>query len=88
MAERQSIAFSGTVLRFERDGFGIIQFDQPIGPSSNSYGIISNSTGTTVVYPDPSTHYTLKPGTRVTGTAEADERDVAAVKTVTIKSAS
>jgi len=87
MAEAGHITFSGTVLRFERDGFGVVQFDHPIGPSANSYGIISSSAGTTVLYRG-SSRAVLIPGTRVTGTAEADEKDVAAVKTVTLESGS
>lgn len=86
-----TVKFSGTVVRIERDGFGIVQFDKPIGPNANSsFGLISNSSGTVVfsgtgnVLPFAK----LKEGVHVSGTAEADERDVATVKTVVVPSSS
>jgi hypothetical protein len=84
MSKNRPIKFSGKVLRFEPDGFGLIQFDQPIGPSANTHGLISNSTGTTVL--GGAAIQILKPGVRVTGLAEADEHDVAKVKSVAIES--
>ena len=48
MSETKTVKFSGTVVRFEPDGFGLVQFDHPIGPSGNGFGLISNSTGTVV----------------------------------------
>jgi hypothetical protein len=105
MSKAEPLTFSGIVLRFEPDGFGIVRFDQPLGPSANTYGIISTSTGTTVTYIGSSqdidrrmastdgrminissAYDVLKPGTHVTGTAEADEKDIASVKTVTVAS--
>jgi hypothetical protein len=73
------VQYSGTLVRIESDGFGIIQFDEPIGPSANTFGVISNSTATVV-----HSGTILRPGVHVHGTAEADERDIAAVKTVTV----
>ena len=85
MIKNGSISFSGTVVRFERDGFAIIRFDRPIGPSANSFGLVSNSTGTAVSSDSPG-FVGLKPGMRVTGVAEVDDRDVAAVKKVIVQS--
>jgi hypothetical protein len=73
--------FTGTVLRIERDGFAIIRFDQPIGPSANNLGLISSSTGTTVM---GGFFFHLKPGVHVKGTAEPVPNDVASIKTIAI----
>jgi hypothetical protein len=82
MSER--VSFTGTILRFEPDGFGIVEFDSPIGPDKKfAFGLISNSTGTIVF---GGAGYPLKPGTQVAGEAETDDRQVAAVKTVTVQS--
>ena len=70
--------FAGIVVRIEADGFGIIKFDSPIGPSANTFGVFSNSTSSVLPFRD------LLPGVHVVGTAEADERDLAAVKTVRV----
>ena len=68
--------FTGTLLRIEPSGFGVIEFDQPIGPSANTHGIFSTVLGSTVPYGN------LKVGSHVSGEAEpADgERKVAAIK--------
>ena len=29
--------FTGTIVRIERDGFGIVQFNKPIGAQANAY---------------------------------------------------
>jgi hypothetical protein len=73
------VQFAGTVVRTEPGGFGVIQFDQPVGPSANTHGIVSSSSGTTT-----SNFINLKPGLRVKGTAEADEHELATITTVTI----
>jgi hypothetical protein len=73
------IAFAGTVVRTEADGFAIIEFDIPVGPSANNFGLISSSTGTATV-----PFFDLKPGVHVSGTAEAGESDLAAIKTVRV----
>ena len=73
------VQFAGTVVRTEPGGFGIIQFDQPIGPMSNTHGIISSSSGTST-----GAFSKLKPGVRVVGTAEADDHQLATVKTVQV----
>lgn len=74
MGEEKVIPFAGTIVRTEPGGFGIIRFDYPLGPGrANSYGIISNSTGTsTASY--VSIYDRLKPGVRVSGLAEADSQ--------------
>jgi hypothetical protein len=70
--------FAGTVVRVEADGFGIIKFDHPSGPSGNKFGIISSSTSSTLPFG------TLRPGVHVAGTAEPDQRDAAAVKKIVL----
>jgi hypothetical protein len=75
-------AFTGKVVRIEADGFGIVKFDQPIGPTSNDYGIVTSSSTST------SPLAALGPGVQVEGTAEADERNVASIKTFQITSRS
>jgi hypothetical protein len=77
------VDFSGTIVRFEPDGFGIVHFDIPIGPNANTYGIISSSTHTGTVT-GPYVYIELKPGMRVVGTANPDKRDVARIKTVKV----
>jgi hypothetical protein len=67
--------FTGKIVRFEADGFGIIEFDNPIGTSSNTIGIVTSST--TAISPLTS----LRPGARVEGMADADERTAASIKT-------
>ncbi len=75
------IPFAGTIVRTEPGGFGIIHFDEPLGPCSNSYGIISSSTGTNVP-----TFTALRRGARVRGMAEADSRhELANVATFVIE---
>jgi hypothetical protein len=70
------LKFEGTVLRIEPDGFGIVKFDKPIGPSSNTFGIFSSSSSSTLPFS------ALKPGVHVAGTAEADEHEAAAIRTI------
>jgi len=83
MPERETrIEFSGTVVRIEADGFGIIKFDHPIGPSSNTLGFFSSSTSSALPFDD------LRPGAHVIGMAEADERDIAAIKQLVVTSRS
>ena len=75
--------FTGYILRVESDGFGLVQFDSPIGPCANSIGLISQSTQTE--FPFKHTKSTrIKVGMRVEGIALADKRDVAAIKSLTI----
>jgi hypothetical protein len=80
----QKVHFTGTITRLEPGGFGVVKFDHPVGPRSNSHGLISPSNGTatatTIKFP------TFKPGIRVSGVAEADERQIATVTTVQIAS--
>jgi hypothetical protein len=76
MSER----FVGKVVRTERDGFTVIEFDHPIGPSANNYGLISSSTGTTGV-----PFSKLVPGVKVTGTAESSDHDLASIKSIILK---
>jgi hypothetical protein len=76
------IQFSGTVVRVERDGFGVVRFDQPIGARANTHGIFSTTISSSALpYRD------LKPGVHVTGIAEATERDIAAVKVLRVQTA-
>jgi hypothetical protein len=69
------IEFTGKIVRFEADGFGIIEFDNPIGPSANAQGIVTSSS--TALSPLTS----IRAGAKVEGTAEADERNFASIKT-------
>jgi hypothetical protein len=66
--------FTGKIVRIEADGFAIIKFENPIGPSSNNFGVVTSST--TSVSPLTSVHA----GVTVVGKAEADQRDVASIK--------
>ncbi len=66
--------FSGTVVRVEPDGFGIVEFDNAIG--ANTHGVFSTAISTTLPFP------AMKPGVHVSGTAEVSNRDLAAVKTI------
>ncbi len=76
MTER--VQFAGTVVRVERDGFGVVEFDQAIG--ANTHGIFSVATS------EPGLPFAqLKRGIHVTGTAEVDDRELAAVKTIKIE---
>jgi hypothetical protein len=74
----EPVAFSGTVVRFEPDGFGLIEFDSPIGPQANSVGLVSSSTATSVLGT-----VTLKPGMKISGLAIPDPHDVAPVTKIT-----
>ena len=78
-----AVDFSGTIVRFEPDGFGLVQFDEPIGPKANTYGVISSSSNSATVT-GPFIRFQLKPGMRVIGTCSPDERDFARVKTVKV----
>lgn len=75
----KEVVFYGKVVRTERDGFTVIHFDRPIGPSANNYGLISSSTGTVAA---PFSE--LVPGTKVKGTAESTDRDLASIKTISV----
>jgi hypothetical protein len=72
--------FTGKVLRIEPTGFGIIQFDGPIGPSANTHGVFSTTLGSTAPYAQ------LKEGMHVAGeaTPEPDTRKLATVLTITL----
>lgn len=75
MSER--VKFEGTVVRLERDGFGIIRFDEAIG--SNTHGVFSSRTS------DRDLPFRLlKRGMHVSGVAEVDGRDLAAVKSLDV----
>jgi hypothetical protein len=76
--ERQK--FTGIVLRIEPDGFGIIKFDGPIGPSGNTHGVFSVTLGSTGPYRE------LKPGVHVSEVAEPepDHRKLATVEKILI----
>jgi hypothetical protein len=80
MSAMEKQNFRGTVLRIEPNGFGIIQFDVPIGPSANTHGVFSTTLGSTAPYKE------LKPGVHVTGQAkpEADARKLATVESLSI----
>lgn len=68
--------FAGKVVRIEADGFGIVEFDGKVG--ANTHGIFSTTISSTLPLPR------LKPGVHVSGTVEVDNRDLAAVKTLSV----
>jgi len=68
--------FTGKVVRVEADGFGVVEFDGKIG--ANTHGIFSTTISSTLPLPQ------LKPGVHVSGTVEVDDRDLAAVKTLSV----
>ena len=72
--------FTGTVLRVEPNGFGIIRFDAPIGPSANTHGVFSVTLGSAGPYNE------LRPGVYVRGLAspEPDERKFATIKKIAL----
>lgn len=69
-------SFEGTVVRVERDGFGIIHFDAPLG--ANTHGVFSTVISSTLPFGS------LKKGVRVKGVAEVDTHELAAVKTIQV----
>jgi hypothetical protein len=82
----QRLAFEGKIVRLERDGFGIVEFDSVIG--STKHGIFSTHTS------EPGFPFgQLKEGMHVKGIAEvkdiadADDRSLAAIKTVELEPA-
>jgi hypothetical protein len=74
--------FSGTIVRIERDGFGVVRFDEPIGAQANTHGFFS-----TRVTSAPLPYRDLKPGVHVIGIAEVGKRDLAAVKELRVQPA-
>jgi hypothetical protein len=79
----EQIPFTGKVVRTEPGGFGIVEFDNPVGPAANNYGVVSASSGTTAT--GGVTFTQLREGVRVYGTVEADNRKVAVVKIISIR---
>jgi len=71
-----TLSFKGTIVRVERDGFGIIHFDAPLG--ANTHGVFSTVISSTLPLS------ALKEGVRVRGVAEVDAHELAAVKTILI----
>jgi hypothetical protein len=80
MSTMEKQNFRGTVVRVEPNGFGIVQFDVPIGPSANTHGVFALTLGSTGPYNQ------LKPGLHVVGEAkpELDTRKLATVETLRI----
>jgi len=74
--ENEQKPFSGTVVRIEPDGFGIVEFDEKVG--ANTHGVFSTIISSTLPFRD------MKPGAHVSGLAEVSDRDLAAVKTIEI----
>jgi hypothetical protein len=72
--EQEQKPFSGTVVRIEPDGFGIVEFDKKVG--ANTHGVFSTTISSTLPFRD------MKPGVHVSGLAEVSDRDLAAVKTI------
>ncbi|HSY55850.1 MAG TPA: hypothetical protein VK834_05350 [Bradyrhizobium sp.] len=70
--EQEQKRFSGTIVRIEPDGFGIVEFDQRLG--ANTHGVFSTTIGSSVPFRQ------VKLGMHVSGLAEVSDRDLAAVK--------
>ena len=77
----RGFTFTGKVVRTEPGGFGIVEFDKPVGPTGNTFGVVSISSGAATTGFNITE---LKTGARVSGTAEADDREIAAVTTISI----
>jgi len=75
MSER--LPFSGTIVRIEPDGFGVVRFDGKLG--ANTHGVFSSGISVSLPFRD------IKPGVHVRGMAEVDDRDFAAVKTLSVE---
>ena len=73
------VPFTGTIVRVEPDGFGVVQFSQPLGLQANTHGVFSLTLGSTVPYGPE-----LKPGAAVSGTAQVDQHNLAAVKNLEV----
>ena len=74
------MSFEGTVVRVEPDGLGVVKFDEKIG--ANTHGIFSTSIS------EPGLPLkSLRPGVHVSGTADVDSHDLAAVKTLQVSEA-
>jgi hypothetical protein len=69
--EQQQKRFSGTIVRIEPDGFGIVEFDQRLG--ANTHGVFSTTIGSSVPFRQ------VKQGMHVSGFAEVSDKDLAAV---------
>jgi hypothetical protein len=74
LAVGRGVPFTGTIVRVEPDGFGVVEFNEPIGLQANTHGVFSLTLGSTVPY-GPN----LKPGAAVSGIAQVDQHDLAAV---------
>jgi hypothetical protein len=79
----EKLPFKGKIVRIERDGFGVVEFDSSIGLSANTHGIFSTALS------EPGLPFgRLKPGVQVIGTAEPGDRELATVKTLEVETAS
>jgi hypothetical protein len=73
------LKFSGSIVRVEPDGFGVVLFDHPIGEQANTHGIFS-----TTISSSNLPYRQLKPGVTVQGVAEVSKKNVASVKALWI----
>lgn len=67
--------FAGEVVRVEASGFGVVRFDNALG--ANTHGVFSTDLST---FRLPVTQITQ--GMHVQGTAEVDDRAIAAIKII------
>jgi hypothetical protein len=82
MVTDTKFAFTGRIVRLEPYGFGVVEFDSPIGSQTNSsFGIFSSSQGSL-------TSTNLRDGARVSGLAEVDHRELASIKVLRVASRS
>ncbi|MBX9908845.1 MAG: hypothetical protein K2Z25_09035 [Beijerinckiaceae bacterium] len=75
----QPVKFEGTIVRIERDGFGIVEFSSSVG--ANTHGLFSTTTSESL----PPLKQ-LRTGLSVTGVAEAGGNDLAKVKILDVVS--
>lgn len=71
------LKFAGKVVRVEANGFGIVEFDKSI--RANTHGVFSTTLS------EPTTPIAdLAEGMHVSGVAEFDEKDLAAIRRLQI----
>jgi hypothetical protein len=75
MSARQK--FEGEVVRVEPNGFGVVRFDHALG--ANTHGIFSTDLSQFGFAVEQ-----IRTGMHVEGMAEVDEKDLAAIKVLTV----
>lgn len=73
------LQFEGRVVRVEADGFGVVEFDKQIG--ANTHGVFSTDLSTFKLPIGK-----IRQGMHVAGLAEVDEREIAAIRIISVGS--